>query len=113
VSHGRDRGRREPEPLLARELHLAELVADHQPIDWRQAEARRQRLDVQPVAGIGRDATGAGMRVGQIAGVLELGQNVAHGRRRHAEAIAVDQGLAADRLGGGHVFVNDGPQDRL
>ena len=43
VSRGERRGR-EPEPVLARELHLAELVADHQLLD-RAAAATASMID--------------------------------------------------------------------
>ena len=90
----------EAEPLLARELDLAELVADHQPLDRREADLRRDRLDVQAVAGVGRHAAGAGVRVGQVAGSLEIGHDVADRGRADAQPEAVDQRLAADRLSG-------------
>ena len=49
----------------------------------------------------------------QQAGGLELGEHGAHGRAGHAEAVALDERLAADRRGGGDVFLDDGPKDRL
>ena len=55
------------EPLLAGELDLAELVADHQLLDRCEADVRRDRLDVQAVAGVGGHAAGAGVRVAQVA----------------------------------------------
>ena len=51
--------------------------------------------------------------MGQQAGRLELGEDVADGRAGHAEAVALDERLAADRRGGGDVFLDDGPKDRL
>ena len=51
--------------------------------------------------------------MGQQSGQLELGEDVANGRAGHAEPIALDERLAADRRGGGDVFLDDGPEDRL
>ena len=103
----------EAEPVLAGELDLAELVADHQLLDRRQRHGLDDRLDVEAVAGVGRHAAGAGVRMGQQAGHLELGEDVADGRAGHAEAVALDERLAADRLCGRDVFLDDGPEDRL
>ena len=105
--------RREAEPVLAGELDLPELVADHQLLDGRQRDGIDDRFDVEAVAGVGRHATGARVRVGQQAGHLELGEDVADGRAGHAEAVALDERLAADRLCGRDVFLDDGPKDRL
>ena len=95
-----DRGRGQPEPLLAGELDLAELVPDHEPLDRGNLHVRRYLLDVQPVAGISRDSSGARVRMRQIAGPLELGHDVAHGGRAHAQAVALDERLTANRLRG-------------
>ena len=46
--------------------------------------------------------------MGQEAGGFELGKDAPHGRARDAETVALDQGLAADRLGGRDVFLDDG-----
>ena len=105
--------RREAEPVLAGELDLAELVADHQLLDGRQRHRVDDRFDVEPVASIGRHAPGARVRMSQQAGGLELGEDAPDGRARHAKAVALDKGLAADRLGGRDVFLDDGPKDRL
>ena len=99
--------------MLAGELDLAELVADHQLLDGGQRDGLDDRLDVEAVARVGRDAAGRGVRVGQQAVRLELGEDVADGRAGHAEAVALDERLAADRRGGGDVFLDDGPKDRL
>ena len=112
-----DRGERrggEAEPVLAGELHLAELVADHQLLD-RRAAARRprstRRRSGSPASVGTRPARR--VRVGQQAVGLELGEDVADGGAGHAEAVALDERLAADRRRGGDVFLDDGPKDRL
>jgi hypothetical protein len=99
--------------VLARVLHLTELVADHQLLDRRERDAVDDRLDVVAVAALGGDPPGRRVRVRQEAGALELREHGAHGRAGHAEAIALDERLAADRCGGGDVFLDDGPKDRL
>ena len=52
-----ERRRRQPEPVLAGELHLAELVADHQLLDGRQAgpprRSTRRRSDSRSRSGSG------------------------------------------------------------
>ena len=49
----------------------------------------------------------------QEAGELQLGKDVSNGRAGHAEPIPIDERLAPDRCRGGHVFLDDGPEDRL
>ena len=77
---------REAEPVLAGELDLAELVPDHQLLDGRQRDRLDDRLDVEAIAGVGRQAAGRGVRVGQQAVRLELGEDAADRRAGHAEA---------------------------
>jgi hypothetical protein len=99
--------------VLAGELDLAELVADHQLLDGGQGNRLDDRFDVEAVASVGRDAAGGGVRMCQEPVRLELGEDAAHGRAGHAEAVALHERLAADRRGGGDVFLDDGPKDRL
>ena len=67
----------------------------------RPALGRRQRLDrgepvdEQPVALVGRDPAGAGVRLGDVALVLERGHVVADRGRRDAEVVPLDQRLGA------------------
>ena len=53
------------EPLLAGELDLAELVADHELLDRGQDDRIRDGLDVETVAGVGRDPASARVRTAQ------------------------------------------------
>ena len=108
-----ERRRREAEPVLTRELDLAELVADHQLLDRRQRYGVDDRLHVEAVAGVRGHAPGTCVRVGQQPGGFELREDASNGRTGHAEAIALDERLAADRLCGRDVFLDDGPKDRL
>ena len=99
--------------MLARELHLPELVADHQLLHLGQRRGVDDRLDVPAVPGIGRDAPGRGVGMAEEAGELQLREDVADRGAGHAEPVPVDERLAADRRGGGDVFLDDGPEDRL
>jgi len=99
--------------VLARQLDLAELVPDHQLLDGGQRDGLGDRFHVEAVARIGRDATGGGVRVRQEAVGLELGEDAPDGGARDAQAIALDECLAADRRRGRDVFLDDGPKDRL
>ena len=109
----REGRRREAEPVLAGELDLPELVADHQLLDRGQRDRVGDGLHVEAVALVGGDPAGGRVRVGQQAGRFELREDAAHRGAGHAEAIAVDERLAADRRGGRDVFLDDGPKDRL
>ena len=99
--------------MLVRELDLAELVADHQLFDGRERRSLDDRLDVVAVAVIGRNATGRGVRVGQQAFVLELGQHMSHRGAADAKAVPRDQCLRTDGHRARDVFLDDGPEDRL
>ena len=67
-------------------------------------------VDEQPVAGVGGDPAGAGVRRGDQPLLLERRHVVAHGRCRDAELVALEQRLGADRLGGLDVVLDDGAQ---
>ncbi len=79
-----------------------DLVPDGFEVEQQLARASIERLeqavDVEPVAEIGRHAPGGGMRVRQEAELLELGQLVPHGRRRHLHPAAAREGLRTDGL---------------
>ena len=99
--------------MLAGELDLAELVADHQLLD-RRAAARRRRSTRRRSGSRRRSGCGRRRCAGGSAGRrLELGEDAADGRAGHAEAVALDERLAADRRRGRDVFLDDGPKDRL
>ena len=109
---GEGRGR-EAKPLVGGKLHLAELVADHQLLDGWKRHLADQRLHVEAVADVRRDAPRRRVRVPEEALDLQLGQDVAHGGGAHAERVALNERLGADRRGRRDVFLDDGPQDRL
>src|SRR5262249_39669404 len=69
-----------------------------------------QPIDEDAVAGVGGDAPGAGVRLGDQPLLLERGHVVADGRRLDAEMVPISEGLAADRLAGGNEILDDGPQ---
>ena len=70
----------------------------------------RQPVDEQPVALVGRDPAGRGVRLGDVALVLQHGHVVADGRRRDPEVVPLDQRLRPDRLAGGDVVGDDRAQ---
>ena len=109
-----ERRRGEAEPVLAGELDLAELVADHQLLDGRQRAGIDDRLDIEAIARR-RSASRPALVCGCVSSParLQLGEDVADSGARHAEAVALDERLAADRLCRRDVFLDDGPKDRL
>ena len=72
---------------------------------------RGQAVDEQPVALVGGDPAGAGVRLGDEPLLLQRRHVVADGRGRDTEGVTLDQGLGADRLLGGDVVLDDGSQD--
>jgi len=110
---GGERRRGQPEPLVAGIVDLPELMADHELLHRGERDGVGDRLDVQPIALVGRHAARARVRVVEIAMGLELRHHVADRGWADPEAIAAHQGLAAHRQRGGDVFLDDGPQDRL
>ena len=79
----------------------------------RAALGRGQRLDLgepvdeEAVALVGGDAPGAGVRLGDQPLLLERGHVVADRGGRDTQAVPLDEGLAADRLAGGDVVLDD------
>ena len=58
----------------------------------------QQRIDEHAIALRGGHAPGRGVRRGQQPGILQLGQDVADGRRTHVQARVPGQRLRAHRL---------------
>ena len=108
---GQDAGRK-PQPVVAGERDLAELVADRQLVGHVELGIAHERLDVQAVAEVGGDPARARVRVRQQAERLELGHRAAHGRRRDAESVALDEGFRAHRDRREDVVLHDGAQHR-
>jgi hypothetical protein len=69
-----------------------------------------QAVDEEAVAGVGGHPAGAGVRLADVALLLEDGHVVAHRGRGHAELVALHQRLAAHRLLGRHVVLDDGAE---
>jgi hypothetical protein len=70
----------------------------------------RQPVDEQPVALVGGHPAGAGVRLGDVALVLQHGHVVADRGRRDTQRVPLDQGLRPDRLAGVDVVLDDGAQ---
>ena len=104
--------RRQAQPVVAGQLHLAELVTDHEPVGRVELGLAHEGLDVQPIPEVRGDAPGAGVRVAEQAQRLELRHGAADGGRRDAEAVAGDERLRSDGDGGEHVVLDDGAQHR-
>ena len=102
----------EAQPLVARQLDLAELVPDHEPVRAVKLRLAHQRLDVDAVPEVGRHAAGAGVRMLQQAHRLELGHRRANGRRADAHAPARDEVLGANRGRVEDVVLDHGAQHR-
>ena len=77
-----------------------------------ESARRRQMIDEVPIALVGGDSTGRGVRLDQIPVLFELRHLVAHGRRRHANRRNVGDVTRTDRLRGRDVLLHHGGQDR-
>ena len=98
-------------PRLAH--HLIELL--HRPAErginlvlllLRERPLFHQLVDVEPVALRRRDAPGGGVRLLEIAHLLKIGQLVAHGGGADLAGHLLDDGLGANRLGGGDIALH-------
>ena len=87
-----------------------EEALDGPPLGRRQRLDAGEPVDEEPVALVGGDAAGAGVRLGDVALVLQGRHVVAHGRRGDPEVVPLGEGLGADRLLGGDVVLDDGAQ---
>src|SRR5699024_6953291 len=67
-------------------------------------------IDEDTVAGIGGDASGGGVRLGDQTRVLVHRHVVADGRGRDAEVVAFDEGAGADRFARVRVVLHDGAE---
>ncbi len=102
--------RREPQPLVRGQLHLAELVANPEAICLVELRLSHQRLHVQPVAEVRRNAAGGCVRMAEQSERLELSHGATDGGRRDAQAVARDEGLGTDRHRGEDVVLHHGAQ---
>ncbi len=100
------------EPFIARQLHLAELVPDHEPIGRVELRLAHQRFDVQPIPEVGRHPSGTGVRVAEQPERLELRHRASDRRRRDAQSIARHERLGPDGHGGEDVVLDDSAQHR-
>ena len=87
-----------------------EVVGDGGPLPLRHRPDGLQPVDEEPVARVGGDASGGGVRRDDQPGVLESGHVVAHGGRGDVELVAIQEGLRADGLGRVDVVLDDGAE---
>ena len=89
-------------------------------IEERADPLRRRRVeatgcgdvvDEEPIALVGRDATGRGVRLRQIPLLLEHRHLVANGRRADPNAGQIGDVRRPDRLSRGDVLLHDGPEN--
>ena len=52
-----------------------------------------QQIDEDTISAVGRDAAGGGVRLVHVPGLFQMGQHVAHGRRRDPEPAVVREHL--------------------
>ena len=80
---------------------------------WSRVPRRRfeQHVHVVAVAQVGRHPAGRGVGLPDVAHVLELGQDVADGGRRHTEPGAAAEGGRGHRLAAVDVVPHQGGQD--
>lgn len=94
------------------QVHRAEQEALDGP-----ALGRAQRLDPgepvdeEPVSGVGGHPSRTGVRLADIALLLQHGHVVTHGSWGDAELVPLDERAAADRLLGFHVVLDDGAEN--
>ena len=86
--------------------------ADGPSLGGGQRLDRGEPIDEEAVAGVGGDASGAGVRLGDVALVLQQRHVVADRGRRDTEGVPLGERLRPDRLAGGDVVLDDGAQDR-
>ena len=77
----------------------------------REGLDARDFVDEEPVALLGGHAPGRGVRLVDVALVLQGRHVVADGRRGHAQAVALHEGLGPHGLARAHVVGDDGGQD--
>ena len=90
---------------------VGDLLVDRLTLPLRERPRRHQVVDEEAVAAVGRNAAGRGVRLRQVAEVLEIGHDVAEAGRRELKAAALRQRAGADRFARGNVLHDDLAQD--
>ena len=73
----------------------------------------QQRIDEEAIALVGGHAAGGGVRRANKAELLEVGHDVADGRRGRGQARLAGQGAGADRLPVADIAADQHPQQQL
>ena len=84
--------------------------ADGAALGSRQRLDGGQPVDEEPVAGVSGDASGTGVRLGDVALVLEQRHVIADRCRRDAKRVPFGERLRPDRLSRGDVVLDDRAQ---
>ena len=98
------------EQVFEREMRGREEVGDGAALGRGQTRRPLEVVDEEAVAAVGRDATGRGVRLHQVALTLEDRHVVAHGRARDPEVPGRRDRLGSDRLRSRDVLLHDRTQ---
>ena len=96
---------------LERAVGVGEEVTDLGAADRVEMAGRREVVDEEPVALVGRHPAGAGVRLAEEALLLQHGHVVADGRGRHRDAGGLGHVTRPHRLRGVDVLLHDGTED--
>ena len=93
--------------LFEVEDRLGEVARDRAALRVAEPAAGRERVHVVAVADVGGDPSGAGVRVGEVAELLERRHLVADRGAGHADPGSLGDRLAAHGLAAAHVLLHD------
>ena len=105
----REQPHRAPDDVVEVDGAVEEAL-DRPPLSAGERLDRRELVDEQAVALVGGDPARAGVRLSDVALVLERRHVIADRRRRDTQVVAVDERLGPHGLLGGDVVLDDGAQ---
>ncbi len=88
-----------------------DLLVDRATLVLGQPAGLHQVIDVEAVAAVGRDAPGRGVRLMEVAEVLEIRHHVPEGRGRELEGARLRERTGTDRLAARDVDPDDLVED--